>query len=724
MTNIAAANWIKPEKEYGERCPLFKRQFSIIKEVKCATLSITALGVYEAELNGQRVGEFILAPGWTSYQHRLQYQTYDVTSMIQEKNDLHIMVGKGWCVGRIGYENKSNNWHEYTGILGILEITYLDDSKEVILTDESWKVTKSPILWSEIYDGESYDARVIAEEEEAVAIFEHSKEILISQQGEEVKEIESVQPVKMIVTPKGERVIDFGQNLTGYVAFEIDAKAGEQVAYSHAEVLDHEGNFYTANLRAAKQQIFYTCKEGKQSYKPHFSFQGFRYIRLDSWSGEIDLADFKAIVVHSNMRRTGYFECSNPMINQLFKNIIWGQKGNFLDVPTDCPQRDERLGWTGDAQVFIRTASYNYNVQKFFEKWLTDLKVEQFEDGGVPAVIPNMLGESGANSSAWGDAAVICPWQIYLTYGNQEVLVDQFESMKRWIDYIRAQGEDEYLWQTGHHYGDWVGLDAPEGSYRGATDEGLIATAFYAYSTGLFIKAGKVLGKDMASYEALYQNVRRAFNETYLNSDEMAYNTQTAYALMLYFDLVDNKAEIAAKLAQHVKANGNKLTTGFVGTPYLLHALSQNGYAEIAYSLLLQEEYPSWIYSIKQGATTIWEHWDGLKPDGSMWSTDMNSFNHYAYGACADWMYGVMAGINTTEEQPGFKHILFKPVIDRRLDYVKASIETKEGIVASSWNKKGDQIEYRFIVPSGTTATICIEEMTYRVEAGEYTYIL
>ena len=723
MNKIFSADWIKSSKDYGDICPVFKKTFKIKKNISLVKLNITAFGVYQAKINGQTVGEYILAPGWTAYDKRLQYQEYDITEMISDENEITISIGKGWCVGRLGWESDTKDWSKEVALLAALEIEYQDGTVESILTDESWQTSKSPILFSELYDGEIYDARVKIDHWEDSVVANYSKDILIPQEGEIIKEIEEIEPVELLITPKGERVIDFGQIMTGYVSFKVRGNQGDIVELSHAEILDKDGNFYTENLRSADQKLKYICGGAEETYKPHHTFQGFRYIRLDSWPTNIKLDDFRGIVVHSEMKRTGSFECSSPLLNKLYNNIIWGQKGNFLDIPTDCPQRDERLGWTGDAQAFIRTASYNFDVERFFQKWLRDLEAEQFDDGGIPHVIPNILKENG-NSAAWGDAAVICPWQIYLTYGNKDILKEQYDSMQRWINFIRKQGENEYLWNTGTHFGDWLGLDAPEGSYKGSTDEHLIATAFYAYSTSLLIKAGKVLEKDMLEYEDLYKNIVLAFRDQYLIDGKLSCNTQTAHVLALYFQLVENKEQIAQSLANLIQENGNRLTTGFVGTPYLLHVLSDHGFADLAYTLLLREDYPSWLYPVKKGATTVWEHWDGVKPDGTMWSPDMNSFNHYAYGAVADWMYGVMAGINTDEDKPGFKHIIFKPIVDKRIDYVRGSIETKYGIVSSQWERQNEKVFYKFEVPESCTATILIDGKEHQVCGGKHQYKL
>lgn len=722
-SQILIGNWITAPSDYGTVSPLFLRQFSVEKPVKKATLKITSLGMYEAHLNGQRVGDFIFAPGWTSYQKRLQVQEYDVTSLIEEENDLTVMLGKGWYCGHLMDSHRRPPWNDRVAFIAELTVAFTDKTNLTVITDRDWKCAKGPVLDSEIYDGEIYDSNVIPSDWEDAALYSYPKTTLIPQEGESVQEIELVKPVSLIQTPKGETVIDFGQNMTGYVQFSVCGAKGHTVTIHHAEVLDADGNFYTANLRSAKQEIRFICNGSNMTYKPHFSFQGFRYIQLIDWPEEVDLSHFTGIVVHSAMERTGWLETSSPMLNQLYSNIIWGQKGNFLDVPTDCPQRDERCGWTGDAEVFARAATYNFNVNRFFTKWLHDLKAEQTEDGGVPAVIPHVFADHGvSSSSAWGDAAVICPWQLYLAYGNTDILKEQFASMENWITYIRNQGDCETIWNTGHHYGDWLGLDAKPGDYTGATDKGLIATAYFAYSTSLFVKIGKILGKDMSDYADLHRRIVTSFRETYMPNGKLISNTQTAHVLALYFDLCEDKETIAKELVQLIHDNGDKLTTGFVGTPYLLHVLSDHGYADVAYTLLLQEEFPSWLYSVKMGATTIWEHWDGMRPDGSMWSTDMNSFNHYAYGAVADWMYGVMAGIKPDEENPGYRHCYLRPITDKRLRYVTASLKTRYGTIMSGWRRENGKTVYEFVIPSNCTATVIIGDETHEVRAGKHIF--
>lgn len=698
---------------------VYLKNFRCAAKAEKAILKITALGVYEAKLNGERVGDFILAPGWTSYLNRLQVQSYDVTDMLKTENSLEVTVGQGWraiankCDGSdfLGYRD--------TALIAELTLVYADGRTESIVTDSSWTARESKLRYTNIYDGDIYDATFKGGSARHCICVDLEKDMLIPQEGEKIVEHERMPALQIIKTPAGETVIDFGQNMTGYVEFSIKGTPGAQATISHGETLDRDGNFYNANYRSARAQIKFTCDGEEHTYKSALTFFGFRYIRLENWPDEVKKENFTAVVVHSDIRRTGYFECSDEAVNKLFKNIIWGQKSNFLDVPTDCPQRDERLGWTGDAQVFVRTASLNFDVKRFFKKWLRDLAADQGRDGCVPHVIPNIFDDMGG-SSAWSDAAVICPWEIYRTYGDKAVLEEQFDSMKAWIDWMRERSENGRR-SGGSHFGDWLGLDSPEGSYKGATPEELIATAYYKYSTELFIKAAHALGRDVAEYENIPAEAAAAFRREYMENGRVKNATQTGCVLALCFDITDDRAATATQLNELVKCAGH-LETGFVGTPYLLHALSDNGYAETAYDLLLRREYPSWLYPISKGATTVWEHWDGIKPDGTMWSTDMNSFNHYAYGAVADWMYGAAAGINSDPDRPGFEHIIFRPVTDRRLDFVKASIDTRRGTVASEWRRENGRIKYIFTVPGGCCASVIIGGEKHEVGAGTHEF--
>lgn len=717
---LERSEWIKGCEKNLRGGTVYLKNFRCAAKAEKAMLEITALGVYEAKLNGERIGDFILAPGWTSYSNRLQVQSYDVTDMLKTENSLEVTVGQGWRA--IANKRDGSDFLGYrdTALIAELTLTYADGSTESIVTDSSWTARESKLRYTNIYDGDIYDATFKAGSARHCICVDLEKDMLIPQEGEKIVEQERMPALQVIKTPAGETVIDFGQNMTGYVEFRIKGTPGVQATVSHGETLDRDGNFYNANYRSARAQIKFTCDGEEHTYKSALTFFGFRYIRLENWPDEIKKENFTAVVVHSDIRRTGYFECSDETVNKLFKNIIWGQKSNFLDVPTDCPQRDERLGWTGDAQVFVRTASLNFDVERFFKKWLRDLAADQGRDGCVPHVIPNISDDRGG-SSAWSDAAVICPWEIYRTYGDKAVLEEQFDSMKAWIDWMRERSENGRR-SGGSHFGDWLGLDSPEGSYKGATPEDLIATAYYKYSTELFIKAAHALGRDAAEYENIPAEAAAAFRREYMENGRVKNATQTACVLALYFDITDDRAATAGQLNELIERAGH-LETGFVGTPYLLHALSDNGYAETAYDLLLRREYPSWLYPISKGATTVWEHWDGIKPDGTMWSTDMNSFNHYAYGAVADWMYGAAAGINSDPDRPGFEHIIFRPVTDRRLDFVKASIDTRRGTVASEWRRENGRIKYIFTVPEGCGASVIIGGEKHEAGAGTHEFL-
>lgn len=716
------SKWIKSPENKEEACYGFYTEFDAEKEVVSATLDITAMGMYCAYINGQRVGDEYFTPYWTEYNKRVQYQTYDVKALIKEKSTLSIICAEGWAVGYIkAGEKKRNHYAENISLKFVLSITYSDGTKKEIVSDENVKVRTSEILQSSIYHGETVDKTAQSIELGNALIDENVNTNIIPQQGEKVIKQEEIKPVSLIKTPKGEVVIDFGQNLSGFVEITASGNKGDKIVISHAEILDKDGNFYTENLRTAKQKNTYILSgDGKEIFSPTFSWQGFRYIRLDEYPfEEVDLSNFKAVVLHSDMKRTGDFVCGNEKINQLYHNIIWGQKGNFVDVPTDCPQRDERLGWTGDAQVFVKTAAINFDVEKFFEKWLADLAAGQYEDGGVFWLVPTNNCYYPENvSSAWGDAATICPWEIYMAYGNKKILENQFDSMKKWVEYIRRWGDEEYLWLGGKQFGDWLAMDCEPGTRVGATDVDYISTAFYAYSTSLLVKAGKVLGLDMAEYEMLYENIVKAFKERFIKDGLPVSKTQTAYTLALYFGLCEDKKKTAEGLAKMVRDNGNKLTTGFVGTPYLLHALSENGYADVAFDLLFQEEFPSWLFSVNQGATTIWEHWDGIKPDGSLWSENMNSFNHYAYGSVYDWIFGVAAGIKVLDDGAGYKHIQIKPHIDKRFGFLKAGIDTRCGRVSSYWYIKGDKVYFEFEIPENTVAEIVLPNGKYETVSG------
>ncbi len=723
---LSNAKWIKSPVNEIEACYIFSKHFNAEKAVKSAILTISAMGMYRAYINEKQIGDELYTPGWTEYHKRTQYQTYDITEMINSSNELSVECSEGWAVGciRMGSEHR-NHYAKNISTIFSLRIIFEDGTEININSDENVRVYSSQITQSSIYHGETVDRTAEIKEIGNALIDTGVEAILVPQAGEKIIEHEIIYPIELIITPKGERVIDFGQNLAGYVEVHTNGNRGDRIVMSHAEVLNRDGNFYTDNLRTAKQQNTYVLSGNDEYFKPTFTWQGFRYIMLDEYPfKKVNLSDFKAIAVHSDIKRTGDFICGHQKLNQLYHNIIWGQKSNFIDVPTDCPQRDERAGWTGDAQIFVRTAAINFDVERFFKKWLSDLAAAQPESGAVSWMVPSCkLDFTSSASAGWGDAATICPWEIYMAYGNKEILENQFESMKRWVDYMHSRGNEEYLWIGCRQMGDWLGMDNPEDPLRGATSEDLIASAYFAYSTSLLIKSGTVLGYDMTEYERLYINIVNAFQKMFIKDGTPISKTQTAYALVLCFGLTTDIEKTAKGLADLVKENKTKLTTGFLGTPYLLHALSKNGYTVLAYDLLLQENSPSWLYQVNNGATTMWEHWDGIKEDGTFWDVSMNSYNHYAYGAVYDWIFSVSAGIKPLEDGAGYKHISIKPNPDKRLGFLKAGIETHFGKLSSYWYYKDNRVYYEFEVPNGTIAEIILPDGSKRtVHGGKYMY--
>lgn len=719
---IADAFWIGTAENFGDVCPEFFKKFKISGTIKCASLTVTGIGVYESRINGKRVGDFLLAPGLTSYEHRLQYQTYDITELLENENSLNIILGTGWYRGSISAHHERIH-NTPAAIIAEVVISYNNGKKERILTDKSWSVRKSNILFSDIYDGEIFDAGDNTDFYRPVCVLDLPKTTLIPQEGEIVCEHERVAAVKYIVTPKGEHVVDFGQNMAGYVEFSVNAKAGDKVSFVCGEVLDADGNFYNENYRGAKARLEYYCKDGFQTYKPHLTFFGFRYIKIEEYPCEIRCENFSAIAIYSDMSRSGHIRTANEKVNQLIANTLWSQRSNYIDIPTDCPQRNERMGWTGDAQFFAETAAYNFNVKKFFDKWLNDMCAEQFDNGAVTYTVPNLWNDTNGACTAWGDAVTVVPWTMYKMYGDKAILEKTYNAMKGWVDYITGDTMDEYLWTCpdeqkvlwGKHYGDWLALDTDTGSLKGATNDDFISSAYYAMSTDILVKSGETLGKDVSEYEELYRNIVRRFKEYF-----PILKTQTEHVIALCFDLTDNKANTAKALADLVRKNGNRFNTGFVGTPYIMQALSDNGYADVAYDLLLQEKNPSWLYEVNHGATTIWEHWDGIKEDGTMWDASMNSFNHYAFGSVVGWLYSRAAGIRALEEYAGFEKIEIVPTASHKLGSLECTYETRRGTVTSGWVVLEDKTRYEIITP--TDARIVIDDREYNVHAGSYVF--
>ena len=548
---------------------------------------------------------------------------------------------------------------------------------------------------------------------QSVSIANHDKNRLVAPLGVPIRKMKELKPVSIFATDKGEKVVDMGQNMVGWIRLKVKGNYGQKVTLLHAEVLGEDGNFYTQNLRKATQKIEYTLSgEGEEIYEPTFTFQGFRYVQVIGFPGELTVDNLTGIVIYSDLEETGQFNCSDRDLNQLQKNIQWSQRGNFLDIPTDCPQRDERLGWTGDAQVFASTAAYNMNVASFFTRWLKDMTAEQGEDGSIPWVIPNTMAKKSANATGWADAATIIPWQMYLSYGDKRILENQYTTMQKWVTYMENQAPN-YIWSTGFHFGDWLYYNpnhrlTDKPAY---TDTDFLATCFFAHSVQILEKTASVLNKtaDAQRYNTLFNKIKTAFQVEFLSKNgRLSPNTQTAYTLALAFDLIPKNLQKAAakRLVADIKARDTHLSTGFLGTPYLCDVLTENGYADVAYQLLLQKTYPSWLYPVTKGATTIWERWDGIKPNGQYQTPDMNSFNHYAYGAIGSWMYRTVAGINTDPKFPGYKHIIIKPQTNEVLNYVNASLKSPYGKIASNWTRREEQFELNVEIPPNTMASV------------------
>ena len=748
---IKKAKWIRTNTDMGTVCPIFSKDIHTKKGLICATAYVTAMGVYDLLINDEKIGNAVMTPGWTSCTHRVQYQTYDITKqMTKENNTVKIHCAPGWASGLVYYHKDGEfmtqrRLADHIGVLALIVLEYNDGSLEQVSTDETWDVYTSSVIKSQMYNGETIDLTA-NEEYVGNASFDNAFDDVevFEQVGEYIREQERVAAKEYIVTPKGERVIDFGQNLAGYVEIRIKGKKGDRVVITHAEVLDKDGNFYTKNYRDAESRNEYILSGEEDVLKPRFTFRGYRYIRIDEYPFDtVDQDSFTSVAIYSDMKRRGNFVCGDEKINQLYSNIIWGQRSNFVDVPTDCPSRSGRQGWSGDAHVFCRTAAINYDASRFFKKWLGDMRVEQRETGAIPDVIPDHFRFDGMSSAGWGDAAVICPWELYLATGDISFLRDNLDMMKKWIECVREYGDEEYGWVNHKRcYGDWLAMDAGDDIYKGATQADLIGGAFFAYSTSLMIKTCKALGEDTEYYQELYGKVRTHFRACFMRDGmPVLYNkydalssdrpvkavTQTSITLILKFGLCDEheRPMLAKKLVELIRENGNKITTGFLGTPYILHVLSENGYSDVAYELLFQEENPSWLFSVNHGATTMWEHWDSIKEDGTFWSDDMNSFNHYVYGSVYDWIFGVCAGITVNEEGAGYKCVNIRPTPCRKMGFADTTIETSGGTLRSAWRYNGDDIRFDIAVPNGTVAYLKLPDGSEKtLLTGRYLFVL
>ncbi len=711
--------------------PFVRTRFTLDRPVARARLYATALGLYEPHLNGHVVGDDLLTPGWTDYTVRVQYQVYDVTHLLRQgENVLGAVLGDGWYCGFVGWHERQQ-YGDRPRFLAQLAITFEDGSTQTIATDEQWKAAYGPILESDMQMGESYDARreLVGWDTPGyddarwlpVEPFADPGIELDAMRGPTVKRIQEIQPIaeprEIKQWPVSKWIFDLGQNMVGRVRLRVSGPAGTTITLRHAEMLNPDGTLYTANLRRAQQTDHYTLKgNGEEIYEPRFTFHGFRYVELSGYPATPTRETITGIVLHSDTPPTGTFECSDPLINQLQHNIQWGQRGNFLDVPTDCPQRDERLGWTGDAQVFIRTAAFNMDVAGFFTKWTRDLEDAQSPEGTFPMVVPNpgFAGKDGG--PAWADAGIICPWTIYQCYGDTRLLEKHYDSMRRYVSFLAETSRDglrNYPEYKGNHgFGDWLALDGSEGR-EGATPKDLIGTAFFAYSARLLGRIARVLGngEDAERHESLFQDVRRAFQERFVTPGGLvASGTQTSYVLALHFDLLPEHARAVAldALVRDIERRGTHLSTGFVGTPYINWVLSENGRPDIAYALLKQTTWPSWLYPVTQGATTIWERWDGWTHDKGFQDPGMNSFNHYAYGAIGAWLYAVVGGIDLDPERPGYKHIIMRPRPGGGLTRARAELHSIYGPIRSAWTVENGLFDWHITIPVNTSATVYV----------------
>ncbi len=690
-----------------------------------AWLHASSLGVFEAFLNGSPVSHDVLSPGWSSYQWRLRYRSYDVTGLLRTHAVIGVGLGNGWFRGRLGWTGTSATYGERLGLIAQLEVLFADGHREVLATDESWRAHPSEVLCNDLYDGEVIDARLrdhgwltpgYADDRwSRVERLAFDTARLTAYVGPPVRRQESLPPVQISKSPSGRTLVDFGQNLTGWTRMRLDGPAGTEVSVAHAEVLEH-GELGVRPLRTAKATDRYVLSGHDDEFEPTMTFHGFRYAEVDGWP-DLTRDDIEAVVVHSELRRIGHFECSDELLNQLHRNVVWGFRGNALDVPTDCPQRDERLGWTGDLAVFAPTAPYLYDVRAFLADWLLDLAAEQQSAGGVvPLVVPDPLTMQGNRMSAggpyaiWGDAAAWVPWALWQAYGEKAILEAQFESMAAHVRRVVARVSPNGVWDTGFQFGDWVDPDAPPGEpWASKVNPGVVATACLYRTAPMVAESASVIGRpeEAAEFRSVAERTRSAFSEHYVDPDGTVFSdAQTAYALAITFGLLDGETRERAghRLAELVRSNGYHVGTGFAGTPYVLDALTDTGHLDEAYGMLLERTCPSWLYPVTMGATTVWERWDSMLPDGTINPGEMTSFNHYALGAVADWMHRTICGIAPLH--PGYSRVRIAPRPGGGLTWAKAGLETPHGEVGVEWHLRGTEVEVETALPDGVTGVL------------------
>ncbi|KAI2634013.1 glycoside hydrolase family 78 protein [Xylaria nigripes] len=730
---------------------LFRKDFSLQGDISSARLYITAYGIYEASINGDRVGDAVLAPGWQSYNNRLVYDTYDVTSLLKDgPNAIGIQVGEGWYAGRIGFDKTRNIWGDTLGAFALLVVTKSDGSKETISTDLTWSSSTGPIITSEIYDGELYDS---AQEQPgwATTAFIPSdaskwigvKELiapfgrLAAPDGPPIRPLEEVELQQVLTTPSGATVLDFGQNLVGWLHLNVSGPAGTKIKMVHVEVLEN-GEIATAPLRTAKQTDYLILSgNGLQIWEPTFTYHGFRYVQVDNWPVEqtpLDTQAVKAIVVHSDMQRTGTFETSDTLLNKLVHNILWSLKGNFMSLPTDCPQRDERLGWTGDAHAFSPTANFLYDTAGFWRGWLRDVVSEQLASNNiVPIVVPHVPDVGAVYPTAvWGDVIVANAWNMYQSSGDLRALKQQYVGAKAWIDSGIPRGPDG-LWNHDYfQFGDWLDPKAPNDNPGAATtNSGLVADAYLVYVTRLVAKMAAILGleDEVAQYEAATENLKKAFQTAWIDATgKVANETQTGLALPLYFDLFPQGQDVlAASRLQNIIANNQYLVgTGFAGTHILGLTLTKYNLTDEFYKMLHQTTVPSWLYQVVMGGTTTWERWDSLLPNGTVNPNMMTSFNHYAFGSLGNWMFRTIGGLAPAE--PGWKTIRVQPIPGGNLTAAKATYASPYGMVSTDWYlDENGGFSLNLVVPPNSRAEVVLpgeDGKVMTVGSGMHTFIV
>ncbi|MBB6735955.1 alpha-L-rhamnosidase [Cohnella zeiphila] len=717
--------------------PYVRKEFRLRAKPKRATVYATALGLYELHVNGSRIGDWF-APGFTDYDKRVQTQTYDVTGLLAEgANAVGAILGDGWYSGTVGFLG-DHVYGERPFFLMQLHLEYEDGSREQVLTDGGWRTAKGPIVYSDLIKGETYDARLELDGWDRPGFDDSGWErpdvragyngLLTAAIEPPIRITQTIEPISVRRTERGTYIYDMGQNMVGWTEVKARGARGAKVTLSHAEMLNPDGSLYLDNLRLAVQQDHYILRgEGEERYEPHFTFHGFRYVELIGYPGEADLTTIVGKVVHSDTPRTGSLTTSDEQVNRLYSNITWGQRGNFLSVPTDCPQRDERLGWTGDAQIFARTASYNMDVSRFFAKFVQDMIDCQQPTGAFTDVAPDAgwirhkmwntrLNWFAPDNAGWGDAGVVIPWTLYLMYGDTRILEKNYDAMARWVEYLRVNStglvRPDYA-----NYGDWLSIDAD-------TPNEVLATAYFAYSTKLMGRIAGVLGRtaDEARYGELFEAIAAAFRGAFVDGEgRIRGETQTVYVLALQFGLLTDELKERAidRLTADIRAKGNRLSTGFLGVGYLLPALTDSGRLDVAYELLTQEEFPSWLYSIKHGATTIWERWDGWTEHNGFQTPSMNSFNHYSLGSVGEWMFRYMGGIEADPARPGFRHAIVRPRPGGRLTSARARYDSLQGEIAVEWELRPEgRLWLAVQVPAGATADVYVPGESIRVDGA------